>query len=138
MTLTPMCLFLTLWFEARGEPLDGLIAVAEVVANRVADPRWPDTTCEVVTQRHQFSYYWDGSLPATDRERWLERTNWSELTASDREAFDRVDYVVDLYMDGALPGVANGAVFYHTAWSHPAWADSTDEVARIGGHVFRR
>ena len=43
-----MCLALNIYYEARSEPLAGKIAVSEVVLNRVADTRYPNTICEVV------------------------------------------------------------------------------------------
>lgn len=52
-----LCLSSVLHYEARGEPLEGKLAVAEVVLNRVEHHRFPDTVCEVVTQPRQFSWY---------------------------------------------------------------------------------
>ena len=42
------CLALNLYHEARNELDAGLYAVADVTQNRVADPRWPNTICDVV------------------------------------------------------------------------------------------
>ena len=44
------CLALAVYFEARGEPAAGQLAVAHVVQNRVLDNRFPDNFCEVVTE----------------------------------------------------------------------------------------
>jgi hypothetical protein len=61
------CLAQAIYFEARGEPLDGQVAVAEVVLNRVQDRRFPGTVCGVTTQGVgsgrgcQFSYACDGN-----------------------------------------------------------------------------
>jgi hypothetical protein len=44
------CLALNVYFEARNEPVEGKVAVAQVVMNRKADPRFPDTICGVVYQ----------------------------------------------------------------------------------------
>ena len=58
------CLAKAVYFEARGEPLDGQRAVAEVILNRVDSPRFPSTVCGVVTQSNrggcQFSYHCSG------------------------------------------------------------------------------
>ena len=58
------CLTEALYFEARGESLEGQIAVAEVILNRVDSPLYPRTVCGVVKQRGgggcQFSYTCDG------------------------------------------------------------------------------
>lgn len=43
-------------YEARSESLLGQYAVAEVIMNRVAAKRWPNTISGVVYQKHQFEY----------------------------------------------------------------------------------
>ena len=45
-----MCMALNIFFEARSEPIQGQIAVAEVTLNRVASDDYPNTICEVVLQ----------------------------------------------------------------------------------------
>jgi len=49
-----LCVALAVYFESRGEPLEGQYAVASVVWNRRNDPRWPNHTCEVVSEEGQF------------------------------------------------------------------------------------
>jgi N-acetylmuramoyl-L-alanine amidase len=59
-----MCMALNIFFEARSEPIQGQIAVAEVTLNRVASDDYPNTICEVVLQENsqgcQFSWWCDG------------------------------------------------------------------------------
>ena len=50
MITTIACLATAIYFEARGEPMVGQVAVAQVIINRVDDERFPDTVCEVVKQ----------------------------------------------------------------------------------------
>ena len=61
------CLAQNIYFEARSEPVAGMLAVGHVVLNRVASDRFPDTVCKVIRQggerrRHrcQFSWWCDG------------------------------------------------------------------------------
>ena len=54
------CLALNVYYEARGEPLAGMYAVAEVTMNRVASHRYPETVCGVVYEKR-----WD----------WLRKRN---------------------------------------------------------------
>ena len=54
------CMAQNIYFEARNQSRAGMVAVAKVVMNRVENPGWPDSVCEVVRQRMQFSWYWDG------------------------------------------------------------------------------
>lgn len=66
-----LCLSSVIHHEARGEPFDGKVAVASVVLNRVDDPRFPDTVCEVVKQPKQFS--WVGKKPMTLKQEKLAK-----------------------------------------------------------------
>jgi spore germination cell wall hydrolase CwlJ-like protein len=44
-----LCVAMAVYFEARGESqVAGLIAIAEVIENRVQDSRFPDDHCSVV------------------------------------------------------------------------------------------
>ena len=69
------CLAQAIYFESRGEPLDGQVAVAEVVLNRVHDRRFPSTVCGVTTQGVgsgrgcQFSYACDGNSDVDEERR---------------------------------------------------------------------
>lgn len=56
------CLGLGVYYESRGEPLRGQRAVASVINNRVIDPRFPDTACEVLFQPSQFSFIRKGRV----------------------------------------------------------------------------
>src|SRR5690606_10560935 len=57
------CLAQALYFESRGEPLTGQLAVARVVINRSASDLYPGDYCSVVTQRAQFSFVRNGRIP---------------------------------------------------------------------------
>ena len=73
------CLTEALYFEARGESVAGQFAVAEVILNRVTDPRYPDTICGVVNEGTgrrfacQFTYTCDGRPEAVDDPRMWQR-----------------------------------------------------------------
>jgi hypothetical protein len=60
------CLAQAVYFEARGEPIEGQLAVAEVVINRARSGLYPDNYCDVVTQPAQFSFVRHGQIPAAD------------------------------------------------------------------------
>src|SRR5690606_17000118 len=63
------CLTAGVYFEARGEPVRGQAAVAQVILNRVRNPTYPNTICGVVYQnktwrnRCQFSFACEGKTP---------------------------------------------------------------------------
>lgn len=114
------CVARAVYHEARGEGVEGMVAVAHVVRNRVADPGFPSTPCRVVNQRAQFS--WTRTLPAVD----------------DRDSFDAALEIAVGVLTGVVPDPTGGATHFHTRSHRPWWADRLDMVASIGGHVFYR
>jgi len=123
-----LCLAEALYFEARGEPVRGQIAVAEVILNRAQSARFPDTVCEVVYQGShrrnacQFSYACDGVPERFD----------------EREAHDRAKRLAAYLINKGRAGLAQGAEFYHALTVQPSWAEKLHKVAQIGEHVFLR
>jgi len=121
-----VCLALAVYYEARSEPLSGQVAVAEVVLNRVASPRYPDDACDVVQQggtvRHrcQFSYYCDGK-PETPR---------------NARAWRRSIAIAKLTRNGVITGTVKDATHYHAIYAHPYWREHFRQVATIGRHIF--
>jgi spore germination cell wall hydrolase CwlJ-like protein len=125
------CLALNVYFEARGEPLAGQYAVAEVTMNRVASPQYPDTVCAVVYQKN-----WD-----TIRRRYVGAFSWTEfdVRAMPRgEEWERARQVAEEIFYKKRPPSVNGALFYHSIYITPSWAREKKPVARIGEHVFYR
>lgn len=110
-----LCLAIVIHLEARGEPWVGKMAVGEVVLNRVADPAFPDTVCEVVSQPGQFAY--------------------NPGTRPDDEAMLAARRVLGLMRPSE--GVVPGALwFYNPAKANPDWASGMRAVRQIGNHVF--
>ena len=123
------CLAQNIYFEARGEPLEGQYAVAEVTMNRVASPHYPDSVCEVVHQRH-----WS----ARSR-RYVGAFSWTELDSLPRPqgpAWQRTRSIAEAVYDGRHTPTVAGALFYHADYVQPDWASNMKPVAEIGGHIF--
>ncbi|MDO9527130.1 MAG: cell wall hydrolase [Gemmobacter sp.] len=120
------CLAEALYFEARGESLRGQFAVAEVILNRVDNPRYPATVCGVVTEGNrngcQFSFTCDG-LPEVIRE---------------HAAFARSGKIARLMLDGLPRPLTQGATHFHTHKVRPRWATIFAHTAKIGTHLFYR
>jgi spore germination cell wall hydrolase CwlJ-like protein len=121
------CLAEAIYFEARGEPVRGQFAVAEVILNRVASKAFPGSVCAVINQgtgeRHrcQFSYTCDGR-PETVR---------------DRAAYALGRKLSAIVLAGRLPGeLTGGALYYHTRAVNPRWAALFDRTTTIGEHHF--
>ena len=118
------CLRTALYFEARGETMQGQFAVAEVILNRVDSPDFPDTVCGVVKSRGDggcaFSFVCKGSA-----------------TMSDAEARDRAGKIARVMLDGAPRTLTTGATFFHANYVRPNWGRLV-QTAAIGAHLFFR
>lgn len=123
------CLAFNVYFEARGEPLAGQYAVAEVTMNRVASGRYPDTVCRVVHQEN-----WDPL-----RKRYVSAFSWTELDerpSLEDETFRRAWEVAEAVYYGRHAPTLGGALHYHAVHVKPSWARGNKPVARIGRHIF--
>ncbi len=120
VTASTLCLALAIYFEARNQPIQGQLAVAYVVLNRVADKRWPDNVCDVVYQRKQFSFFSDGKS-----DRPTDRKAWRKARA--------LAVVATLTVDAT-----GGATHYHANYVAPSWGLCLRPVRVIGQHVFFR
>jgi spore germination cell wall hydrolase CwlJ-like protein len=122
------CLSEALYFEARGESVKGMFAVAEVIMNRVDSSRYPKSVCGVINQGTgrkygcQFTYTCDGKAEVV----------------SEPAAFLRVGKVAKFLVDGAERPLTSGATHYHTKAVNPSWASRFPRTATIGVHHFYR
>ena len=116
------CLAMNVYHEARGESVIGQLAVAEVTLNRVNLDQYPDSICEVVWQRKQFSWTHD-SRSDTPR----DQTAWTRAQVVAHMAGEAYEQGVDL---------TDGADHYHADWVSPSWADRDQVTRQIGAHIF--
>jgi spore germination cell wall hydrolase CwlJ-like protein len=118
------CLSLAIYHEARGEPIQGQLAVGQVVLNRVASRDYPDTVCDVVTQQKQFSFL-DKSTPYD----MVQNVN-------DHKAWSKAEYVSKALIQGHKYDLS--ATHYHAKKVRPYWVNSPKVfyIATIGNHVF--
>ena len=123
------CLATAIYFEARGEPQRGQIAVAQVILNRVASGTYPDTICGVVYQNKnrrnacQFSFACDGK-PDTIK----EKKAWAVAEEIAGEVVSGEVQVAEVA----------GATHYHASYVSPRWAPRLKRLAKIGQHIFYR
>ena len=136
-----ICLALNTYHEAKNQSLVGQIATAQVVMNRVADNRYPNTVCEVVKQgphrpswenpekeypvkhRCQFSWYCDGKSDVPKNEKaWKKAQDYAYLVLYNRINLD----------------VTEGATHYHATYVRPSWAKTKTRTTRIEKHIFYR
>jgi hypothetical protein len=116
------CLATAVYFEARGESLEGQLAVADVVMNRASSGQYPSTWCDVVKQPWQFSFVQHGQFPAI----------------TDAAAWARAQGVARLAMANVIRPVSTDVLWYHANYVAPSWGSRLTEAAVIGAHIFYR
>jgi spore germination cell wall hydrolase CwlJ-like protein len=126
LTAAAMCLATNIFFEARGEDLMGKLAIAEVTMNRVESNKYPDTVCEVVWQRKQFSWTHDGKHD--DPSRYKSKI--------DKAAWRDSQVMAYMVMSGELPLASTGVTMYHAEYVKPYWSAHYEYSGQIGKHMF--
>lgn len=114
------CLARNIYFEARGEGLNGMRAVGHVTINRVNHRAFRNTVCGVVYQRGQFSW-------TSGNYRVRENQSWQRS----------LDIAENIYT-GEDTDITNGAVYFHNRSVFPSWAARFTRTAIIGNHYFYR
>lgn len=115
------CLAGAIYFESKGEPLDGQLAVAKTILNRTRSGRFPASICGVVMQPGQFSFVRGGAFPPISR----NSRNWKNAVALTHIALN------DLW-DSSV----DDALYFHARRVNPGWR--MRKVASVGNHVFYR
>jgi len=129
------CLATNIYYETMASSLADAMAVTDVVLNRVAHEKYPNTPCEVVHQSYlndkgvpllnkcQFSWYCDGKADEPQNE-----NSWTKS----------VDHAVTMYSGGEWRGLTEGSTHYHATYVSPSWAKEFTKIVQIGAHIFYR
>ncbi len=115
------CLAGAVFFESKGESLNGQLAVAHVVLNRAASGRFPSSICGVVYQRSQFSFVRGGRMPSIN----TGSQDWREAVA-----------IAQIAKSGLWESPVGKALFFHATHVSPGW--KLKRVATIENHIFYR
>jgi N-acetylmuramoyl-L-alanine amidase len=117
------CLATAVYFEARGESLEGQLAVARVVMNRASSNRYPPDWCSVVKQPAQFSFVRHGQFPVIDY---------------NSDAWRKAQAITRLAVSNIIPSLSNDVLWYHADYVAPSWGHRLTRVEKIGAHIFYR
>ena len=122
------CLALTLYWEARSEGRQGMVAVGWVVLNRVQHDDFPDTVCGVVNQ--------GGETPPCAWSWWCDGRSDQPRNP---EVWERAQTLARRLLHSPPRDPTQGALwFHHVSMKKPAWAQVYQRTVRIGKHVFYR
>jgi spore germination cell wall hydrolase CwlJ-like protein len=119
------CVATAVYHEARGESLEGQLAVARVIMNRAASGKYPSTWCGTVKQPYQFSFVnpHTGAIPYVDQ----ASDSWAKAVAITR-----------LAVSNAVPSLDSDVLWYHASYVAPSWGHRLNRVEKIGTHIFYR
>ena len=133
-----VCLATAIYFEARGEPTVGQMAVGQVIMSRVADYRYPDNVCDVVKEGYYYS--WNTSIPIPDKCQFSFWCDGKDEKIEDKEAYEWAEDIAWGILEGDLTfiDVTEGATHYHADYVSPAWADAFTKTVCIDTHCFYR
>jgi hypothetical protein len=124
------CLADAVYFEARGEPLRGQEAVAQVVMNRVFSGYYPNNVCGVVYQNAgrylacQFTF----ACEHKNLDRIDEPDMWVQAKQIAKDTLDGKIWLPDI----------GHATHYHAYWVRPSWVHEMTKLYRLGVHTFYR
>jgi N-acetylmuramoyl-L-alanine amidase len=114
-----LCLAKNIYYEARGEPMHGKIAVAQVTLNRVTHrTQFEASICGVVYAKNQFSW-------TMERHREPRGEAWREAQA-----------LAKAVVIGTAHLPQFNALYFHNLTVKPKWNRTKELVARIGNHIF--
>lgn len=117
------CVAVAVYHEARGESLEGQLAVAKVIMNRAASGKYPTSWCGVVKQPWQFSFVRNGRFPSVNES---------------SEAWRKALGVTRLAVANAVQSVPTDCLWYHADYVAPSWGRRLTKVNKIGAHIFYR
>ena len=117
-------LALNIYHEARGESEEGMRMVGEVTINRVSSSHYPDTICDVVYQRGQFSWVSKRNKKPTEPDAWQKSLEIAK---------EILDEDVASYSHLATHFINKADVA-----RAPRWIRRFEKVTTIGGHTFYR
>lgn len=115
------CLAGAVYFESKGETLNGQLAVAKVVIARRDSGRFAGSLCGVVYQPSQFSFVRGGRMPTIP----TASQDWKEAVA-----------IAQIAMKDAWDSPVEGALFFHARHVSPGWR--MQRLAAVDNHVFYR
>jgi spore germination cell wall hydrolase CwlJ-like protein len=119
------CLSRTIYWEARGDGIDSMEAIANVVMNRLGHEGFSNTICEVVMQGSeqgacQFSWWCDGRSDDADDDKSYEIAKEISRKALNRQLTD----------------LTGGALYFHQRKVTPSWSTKYIKTVEVGKFVF--
>lgn len=110
------CVARAIYHEARGEPLEGKLLVAQVVINRARHGNFGHGVCGVVAEPGQFSWYGQGKKSVGSQ--------WQQAQTLARGVLEYGVYK------------PSQALWFHNRTVRPSWAAQRRLLQQVGNHKF--
>ncbi len=115
--------------EARGEPIEGKIAIGNIIKNRVFHRKWDgDTFHEVILMPKQFSCFDDINVNYM--------LDVIEAPSSAGILWQEALWIAFGILNDRLQDNTEGALNYHAFYVWPSWAKEMIITVKIGRHIF--
>ena len=126
------CLARNVYYEARGESLQGQKAVALVTLNRVENPMFPNTICGVVNERKVVK----GTTKCQFSWRCESHTNPKKAVRQSHESYQAALTAILNYESLTTTLVTKDTLFFHAKHVRPFWRKVKQRLAQIDNHIF--
>ena len=137
------CLATNIYWEARNQSVEGMIAVGAVTRNRVHNPHFPNNYCDVVYQA-KLSKWWfehhQKEVPLRNKCQfsWYCDGKSDDIPFQDKELYERIKRLAVRIYFGYEKDNTFGSNFYHADYVYPLWADTMTHTVTIDNHIFYR
>lgn len=122
------CMAENIYYEAGNQSYAGKMAVGLVVLNRVSNPVFPKTVCDVIHQNNdeicQFSWTCEANRNIIDEQ------TWSWITSL------RVAKLLLTHERGSIADITEGSLYFHNTSVKPDWSRIKRKTVKIDDHIF--
>ena len=133
------CMALNIYHEARGERIEGQVAVSQVVLNRKKSNFFPNTVCGVIKQAKISRWYLENhnrEVPVRNQCQFSWYCDGKSDNPRDMRAWGHSLTIASQVMRGEHPDLTQGAMFYHAHYVEPYWKHTMLHVGNVGDHLF--
>lgn len=133
-----VCLALNAYHEARNQDIRGMIAVSQVVMNRVESQHFPDNVCDVVFQGpHRKSWANpEKMIPLRDRCQFSWYCDGKSDEPHEEQAWETSILIARGILGNSIDNLVGDSLWYHADYVEPDWAAEKQEYVTLGNHIF--
>ena len=130
------CLALNSYFESRSQSVAGQVAVAQVVLNRVAHPKFPNNICEVIQQGPTFTNWKGNEMPVRNQCHFSWWCDGLSDIPKDEKLYASILSLMETVLESKMLDFTDGSLYYHADYVNPWWVNSFSKTMVIDDHVF--